>query len=123
MNPAAQIFHLCPRALWDDAQTRGVYYGRPADLADGYIHCSTAEQVEASAAKHAAGQADLLLLAIDPSRLGASLRWEPSRQGELFPHIYGGMPVGCVLRTDPLPLDTDGRRRFPAWLTDTADFR
>ncbi|MSO71786.1 MAG: DUF952 domain-containing protein [Alphaproteobacteria bacterium] len=123
MTTTPRIFHLCPRSLWDAALARDAYYGRPADIADGYIHCSTAEQVQASAAKHAAGEADLLLLSIDPDRLGESLRWEPSRKGELFPHIYGGMPVGAVVRADPLPLDSDGVHQFPAWLVDTTDSR
>jgi uncharacterized protein (DUF952 family) len=123
MTDSAHIFHLCPRTLWDAALARGTYYGRPADLADGFIHCSTAEQVQASAAKHAAGQADFLLLSIDPEILGASLRWEPSRKGELFPHIYGGMSVGAVVRADPLPLNDEGLHRFPAWLIDSEDSR
>ena len=123
MSGTALIFHLCPRALWEAALARGAYYGRPADLADGYIHCSSAAQLRASAAKHAAGQADLVLLALDPDSLGSSLRWEPSRQGELFPHIYGGMPVSAVLRTDPVPLDAEGQHQFPSWLEDSAEFR
>ena len=123
MNSSDPIFHVCPRPLWEEAQARGAYYGRPADHKDGYIHCSTAEQLRASTAKHAAGQSDLVLLSLDPARLGDSLRWEPARQGDLFPHIYGGVPLSAVLRADPLPLDSSGQHVYPAWLQETDEFR
>lgn len=107
------IYKICPEALWREAEAAGAFRGAPVDLADGYIHFSTAEQVRETAAKHFAGQSDLLLVAIDEGRLGATLRWEPSRGGALFPHLYAELPLSAVTRVDPLPLGADGTHRFP----------
>lgn len=107
------IYKICPEALWREAEAAGSFRGAPVDLADGYIHFSTAEQVRETAAKHFAGQSDLLLVAIDEWRLGAALRWEPSRGGALFPHLYAELPLSAVTRVDPLPLGADGTHRFP----------
>ncbi len=125
MRPSAPptIFHLTPRPFWEEALGRGVYRGRGDDLKDGFIHCSSAAQVEASAARHCAGQADLLLLTLAPARLGPALRWEAAKNGELFPHIYGALPIGSVLRSEPLPLGPDGRHRFPDWVRTLARSR
>lgn len=107
------IYHMCRGAEWDAAQSTGAYPGSSQDAADDFIHFSTAAQVEESAAKHRAGQSGLLLLAVDAARLGPALRWEPSRGGQLFPHLYGTLPVAAVLRADPLPLGPDGCHVFP----------
>jgi uncharacterized protein (DUF952 family) len=107
------IYHLADAAAWRAAEGRGLYLGSADDARDGFIHFSTAEQVEESAAKHRAGQAGLLLLAVDPTALGAALRWETSRNGARFPHLYAALPVSAVRGTHPLPLDKDGRHRFP----------
>lgn len=107
------IFHICRKDEWAEAQDRGHYDGSSQDRADGFIHFSTAAQVETSAAKHRAGQDGLLLLAVDVGALGAALKWEPSRGGALFPHLYGPLPLAAVRRVDDLPLGTDGRHRFP----------
>ncbi len=82
--------------------------------ADGFIHFSAAEQVAATAAKHFAEQDDLLLVAVDADALGAALKWEPSRDGALFPHLYAALPVSAALWVEPLPLDSAGRHIFPA---------
>jgi len=91
----------------------GAYPGSSQDAADGFIHFSTARQVRASAAKHWAGQTGLVLLTVDPGPLGDSLKWEPSRGGDLFPHLYGPLPVSAVISVDPLPLGDDGVHVFP----------
>ena len=102
------IYKICPRALWQEAERDGVFRGAPVDRADGYIHFSTAEQVRETAAKHFAGQDDLVLVAIDPEMLGRALRWEPSRGGALFPHLYGALALDAVRRVEELPLGRDG---------------
>lgn len=112
------IYHMCRRDEWQAAQAEGEYPGSSQDVADGFIHFSTAGQVRESAAKHRAGQTGLLLLSVDPEALGAALKWEPSRGGQLFPHLYGPLPVVAVLRADPLDLDDAGRHRFPDHVPD-----
>ena len=100
-------------ALWRDAERQGVFHGSPVDLQDGFVHFSPARQVSETAAKHFAGQTDLILLHVDAERLGTRLKWEPSRGGALFPHLYGALELTAVTRTDPLPLSADGRHQFP----------
>jgi len=111
-----RIFHICREGEWRAAQARGEYAGSSQDAADGFIHLSTAEQVQESAAKHRAGQSGLVLLTVDADALGETLRWEPARGGALFPHLYGVLPVSAVLHVDKLPLGTDGRHVFPPGL-------
>lgn len=113
------IFKICPIALWHEAQRDGFFRGAPVDLADGYIHFSTAEQVRETAAKHFAGQSDLMLLSVQAQELGAALKWEPSRGGALFPHLYAPLPVSAVFSAVRLPLAADGGHIFP----DLADGR
>jgi len=108
------IHHICRAAEWRAAQAAGRYDGSSQDQADGFIHFSTPEQVEESAARHRAGQAGLLLLTVDADRLGPALKWEPSRGGALFPHLYGPLPLDAVTAVDELPLGPDGRHVFPA---------
>ena len=110
----ALIYHMCRAEEWQAARNVGFYAGSSQDAADGFIHFSTAAQVMESAARHRAGQSDLLLLAVDPAALGAALRWESSRGGQLFPHLYGALPCAAVRRVDPLPLAGDGRHMFPS---------
>jgi uncharacterized protein (DUF952 family) len=105
------IFKIAPRPLWDEAQARGSFAGAPVDHADGYIHFSTAAQVRETAAKHFAGQDDLLLVATD--RLGPALKWEVSRGGALFPHLHAALDLSAVTWVKPLPLGEDGRHVFP----------
>ena len=107
------IYKICDAALWRDAEATGAFRGAGIDMRDGYIHFSTASQVKETAARHFAGVSDLLLIAIDAGRLGAALRWEPAREGALFPHLYGELPLACVLWAKPLPLAADGRHTFP----------
>ena len=108
------VYKLIDRAAWDAAAAAGSFDGSPVDARDGFIHFSTAAQVRETAARHFAGQADLLLIAVDAEALGAALRWEPSRGGDLFPHLYAPLPLAAVRSVAPLGLDVAGRHRFPA---------
>lgn len=90
-----------------------MFRGSAIDRQDGFIHFSSAEQAPETAAKHFAGERDLVLLRVDAARLGNRLKWEPSRGGALFPHLYGGLEVAAVIRVDPLPLAADGHHKFP----------
>jgi uncharacterized protein (DUF952 family) len=110
----APIYKICPEALWRVAEQAGRFDGAPVDLADGFIHFSTAEQLRETAARHFAGEGGLLLIAVDAEALGAALRWEPSRGGALFPHLYGPLALSAVLSVETLRLDKDGRHAFPA---------
>ncbi len=107
------IYKISPRDAWQQAEDAGRFAGAPVDLADGYIHFSTAAQVRETAAKHFAGAADLVLVAVDAPALGADLLWEPSRGGALFPHLYADLPMSAVLWVKPLPLGADGTHLFP----------
>jgi uncharacterized protein (DUF952 family) len=89
----ALIYKICPRADWEGAVRAGVFRGSPVDRRDGFIHFSTAAQVGGTLARHFAGQRDLVLVAVDAAALGAALRYDPSRGGELFPHLYGPLDV------------------------------
>lgn len=102
-------FKILSRADWRAALAEGRYDGSPVDLADGYIHLSAAEQLEATAAKHYAGQNDLMLVEVDLAALGDALIWEPSRGGALFPHIYGPLPVTATQGARSLSVTADGR--------------
>lgn len=99
------IYKICPRALWRAAEAAGVFEGSEVDRRDGFIHFSTEAQVAETARRHFAGQEDLLLIAVDADVLGDRLRWEPSRGGDLFPHLYGSLPLTAVRRVQPLPSD------------------
>jgi uncharacterized protein (DUF952 family) len=113
MPSESPIYHVCRRAELAQAEPRGSYPGSSQDAADGFIHFSTAAQVVESVAKHRAGQGGLAILEVDATRLGEALRWEKSRGGQLFPHLYGPLPLEAVLRVADLPLGPDGRHAFP----------
>ena len=108
------IYKICSTAMWRDAETAGVFEGAPIDRADGFIHFSTAEQVVETARRHFAGQGDLVLLSVDAIALGDALRWDVSRRGALFPHLYATLPLTAVASVEPLPLDRSGQHVFPA---------
>jgi uncharacterized protein (DUF952 family) len=107
------IYKICSAALWRDTKRAGLFRGAPLDLADGFIHFSTARQVAETAAKHFAGAAGLVLVAVDAGLLDGALKWERSRGGELFPHLYGALSLAAVKWVVPLPLGSDGRHVFP----------
>ena len=91
----------------------GTFAGAPIDLADGYIHMSTAAQLTETVDKHFAGQSDLHVAAVDLGSFGASLKWEESRGGQLFPHLYGPLLLETVVAYGPLKRDEDGTVRLP----------
>jgi uncharacterized protein (DUF952 family) len=107
------IYKICSEALWREAERAGVFAGAAIDLEDGYIHFSTAAQAPETAARHFAGQGELVLVAVAAEALGDGLRWEPSRGGDLFPHLYGALRLDAVRWVRPLPLGPDGRHVFP----------
>ena len=111
------IYKIAPQSLWDEAVAAGAFTGAPVDLADGYIHFSTAQQTRETAAKHFAGQGDLVLAIIDADALGDALKWEPSRGGDLFPHLYRALRMDEVASVHPLPLTADGTHDFGNLLT------
>lgn len=106
------IYKIVSRSDWRTAEASGVFSGAAIDLADGFIHFSTAEQVEETAAKYFAGQTDLLLIAVNAAKLGEALKWEASRGGALFPHLYAPLSFEAVARVDPLSIAHDGRHDF-----------
>jgi uncharacterized protein (DUF952 family) len=108
------IYKICERAAWQEAEREGVFRGAPVDLADGYIHFSAADQLGETAARHFAGQGDLVLVAVEAAALGPALKWEPSRGGALFPHLHGDLPLALASWVRPLPLGPDGRHLFPS---------
>lgn len=107
------IYKICHSSQWSEAEKAGVFEGALVDLLDGFIHFSSAEQVEETASKHFAGKRDLVLAAIDPARLGNTLKFEPSRGGDLFPHLYGSLPMSAVIWSEILPLDDNDVHVFP----------
>ncbi len=112
MNP--MIYHMCPAEAWAEAVRAGRYLGSAADQRDGFIHFSTAEHLAESARRHRAGEAGLVLVAVEAARLGARLRWEPSRDGTLFPHLYGPLSPSEAASVVLLPIGPDGEHVFPA---------
>jgi uncharacterized protein (DUF952 family) len=107
------IYKILLATEWRAAERAGIFSGSAVDRRDGFIHFSSAEQVVETAQRHFSGQRDLVLLNIDATALGDRLRWEPSRGGALFPHLYGELATTAVRRVDPLPLDAQGRQVFP----------
>ena len=109
----ALIYKIVPAVLWRAAEERGTFTGAPIDVQDGYIHFSTAAQSRRTAELYFAGQSDLLLVAVDGDVLGDKLVYEPSRGGDLFPHLYAELSLSDVLWVKPLPLGADGVHVFP----------
>lgn len=107
------IYKICPASAWREAERQGAYRGSADDLRDGFIHFSTAAQVPGTAAKHFVGQSGLFLIAVDADALGDRLKWEPSRGGDLFPHLYGELDPGAVLKVMDMPLRLRGEHAIP----------
>ena len=112
-------YKLVDRDVWVAARTAGTYGGSAVDRADGYIHMSTRAQLAETARRHYAGRDGLVLAAIDPAALGDALRWEPSRGGDLFPHLYGPLPLSAARSEWLLRVSPDGEMVFddggPRW--------
>jgi uncharacterized protein (DUF952 family) len=102
------VFKVATRDLVEEAQESGTFVGMPVDAKDGYIHLSTAEQLEKTLSLHFAGQSDLVLLAIRTEDVADALQWEPSRGGALFPHLYGALPMDAVAWQETIAVDENG---------------
>lgn len=102
------VYKICGRDAWEEAQALGRYAGSADDARDGFIHFSTRSQLAGTVAKHFAGQDNLVLVAVDVGALGDALKWEPSRGGELFPHLYGALDMSAVLSVEDFSLETEG---------------
>ena len=105
-------YKLVDRAEWEAARVDGAYPGSAVDLADGYIHMSSAAQLAETARRHYAGRGDLLLVTVDLTGLGEALKWEASRGGDLFPHLFAPLPVSAAREERGLSVDADGVMRF-----------
>ncbi len=107
------VYKIMSRADLAEAKAKGRFDGSADDVKDGFIHLSTADQIEGTLAKHFAGKKDLVLLAVDSERLGERLQWESSRGGALFPHLYGPLELDALLWDEPLAIGQDGRHLLP----------
>lgn len=107
-DPARNIFKVMPRADYESAVNSGVYSGSAVDLSDGFIHFSTGGQLAETLRRHYAGQHDLVILAVPAAALGGELRWEPSRGGDLFPHLYAPLPIDLVASVQRIDVGPDG---------------
>jgi uncharacterized protein (DUF952 family) len=105
------VYKIMPNSAWAAAVACGTYTGSPDDVRDGFIHLSARHQIEHTADKYFVGVPGLVLIAIAPATLEGALRWERSRGGDLFPHLFGDLPVGCAIWVRPLALGADGRVR------------
>ena len=113
---ATKVYKILSGADWDAARRAGAYAGSPLDLTDGYVHLSAGDQVAQTLALHFAGRDDLVLAAFDADAFGAALRWEPSRGGALFPHLYAALPVRDASDFAPLARDVDGAHVLPKFV-------
>jgi uncharacterized protein (DUF952 family) len=111
--PSGPIFKILTAEQWAALNLLGATRGAPVDRADGFIHFSTPAQLAATAAKHFAGQGDLVLAAVERQRLGEALRWEPARGGDLFPHLYRPLELADIAWARAMPLGPDGVHRIP----------
>jgi uncharacterized protein (DUF952 family) len=108
-----RIYKICSASAWREAERSGVYRGSADDLRDGFIHFSTASQVAETVRKHFFGQTALFLIEVDADVLGDALRWERSRNDELFPHLYGELDLGAVIGVGDLRTRSDGSHDIP----------
>ena len=111
--PDRIAYKVMTEAEFTQLQREGAFRGSPADLADGFIHMSGAAQLAATIDTHFRGRTDLVLAAVDLTRLGEAVRWEPSRGGQLFPHLYGPLAIDAVTAAGPLARSADGSLRLP----------
>ncbi|HHY50340.1 MAG TPA: DUF952 domain-containing protein [Alphaproteobacteria bacterium] len=110
------IYKIATRAVTQAARASGAFTGMPIDVKDGYLHFSTAGQLPETLRLHFRGEGDLVLLALRTHDLGAALRWEPSRGGALFPHVYGPFPMAAVVHEATIAVEADGTCRLPEWV-------
>ena len=110
------IYKIASREVFDASVAQGRFIGMPIDLQDGYIHFSTASQLSETLRLHFAGQGDLVLFSVATAPLGEALRWEPSRGGQLFPHLYGELPMSAVVKRTVTAVAADGGVTLPEWV-------
>lgn len=110
------IYKICSSDEWAYACHTGIFEGSADDIRDGFIHFSSASQLKVTAAKHFAGMQDLIVVAVDSGHLGNALKWEVSRSGELFPHLYDMLPVSAATKFAPLFLNDEGKHIFPEFI-------
>ena len=108
------IYKITTKQAWAAAEARGIFTGAGVDVADGFIHFSSAEQVAETAMRYFHGQPDLVLVAVDAPALGDALKWEPSRHHDLFPHLYAELPTNAAIWVKPIALDAEGVPQIPA---------
>jgi uncharacterized protein (DUF952 family) len=108
-----RIYKICPASAWRKAERQGVYRGSADDARDGFIHFSTASQLAQTAKKHFAGQSGLFLIEVDADALGERLRWERSRNDELFPHLFDELDLGAVTAVYDMRARCDGTHEIP----------
>ena len=108
-----KIYKICPASAWREAERQGVYRGNADDSRDGFIHFSTATQVPETLRKHYFGQRALFLVEVEGDACGDALRWERSRNDELFPHLYGELDLGAVISVQDLRARADGFHEMP----------
>ena len=109
----SHVYKICTATELEEAQARGRFDGSADDRRDGFIHFSARDQLPGTLAKHFAGQTRLVLLTLDPASLGEGLKWEASRGGALFPHLYAPLDLAVVLSVETLPIGADGRHILP----------
>ena len=110
------IYKVCSQSHWDSAKGAGVFKGVAIDLSDGYIHFSSAEQLAETLDKHFSGQTDLVLLTVNADAISENLKWEPSRGGALFPHLYTDLPLEAIVAEQNLTTDVQGKFILPEGL-------
>ncbi len=115
------IYKIENREIWHTARSKGYYNGSKADQDDGFIHFSTSEQLTGTLSKHFAGRTDLLLIAFNAEILGPDLKWEPARNGDLFPHLYGPLPTTHILWEKPIEETPTGSHILPQTNASTKD--
>lgn len=113
MSEDHRIYKVVDAATWERACEVGVFEGAEIDITDGFIHFSSASQVRATVDKHFRGQANLVLIGFESDQFGEALKWEVSRDGQRFPHLYGKLPTSLAVSKDPLGLNEDGTHTFP----------
>jgi uncharacterized protein (DUF952 family) len=117
LSSSGLIYKIVGEHEWLAAEAEGRFIGSAVDIDDGFIHFSTAAQAPETAERHFSGRRGLLLVAVEAAALGEALKWEPSRGGALFPHLYDVLSIEAVRRVDPLPVDEEGAHIFPAYMT------
>ena len=114
LRPMESIYKVLRETEWAEARAKGFFAGSADDARDGFIHFSTAAQLRGTLERHFAAAAGLVVLEVAPGKLGPGLEWEPSRGGELFPHLYGVLSVDAVTRVIPVSSRADGTPVLPA---------